>query len=124
MKNKPYLSIQKRIKLSKQIIKNNKKINIKYFDKKIGSSNTFDLLYYFKKNKRVNLFFLMGADNLKYFHKWKKWKEIPKLAKIAIFPRNNHSLNSIATKNLNKKDFIYIKSKKINISSSIIRKFW
>ena len=73
---------------------------------------------------KANLFFLIGADNLKKFHKWKNWKQIPKLAKIVVFPRKNQSRDSIATKKLNKKDLIYINTKKINISSSLIRKFW
>ena len=112
------------MKLSKEITKTNKKINIKYFDERIRSTSTFDLLNYIKNKTKADLFFLMGADNLKKFHKWKNWKEIPKLAKIVGFPRKNHSRNSIATNNLNKKDLIYINSKKINISSSLIRKFW
>ena len=124
LKNKPYLKISERMNLSKKITKKNKKISIKYFDGKIRSTSAFNLLNYIKRKTKADLFFLMGADNLKNFHKWKKWKQIPKLAKIVIFPRKNHSYNSIATKNLNKRDFIYIKSKKINISSSIIRKFW
>ena len=124
LKNKPYLKIKERIKLSKQIVKKNKKISIKYFDEKISSTNTFNLLNYIKKRTKADLFFLMGADNLKNLHKWKNWRKIPKLAKIVIFPRNNYSQNPIVTKSLNKKDLIYIKSKKINISSSIIRKFW
>ena len=124
LKNKPYLKIKERIKLSKKITKKEKKITIKYFDDKIRSTSTFDLLYYLKKKIKANLFFLIGADNLKKFHKWKNWRKIPKLAKIVIFARGNHSFTSTATKKLNKNDFIYIKSKKINISSSIIRKFW
>ena len=124
LKNKPLLKIEERIKLSKKITKKNKKITVKYFDDKIGSVNTFNLLSYLKKKTKANLFFLIGADNLKKFHKWKNWKQIPKLAKIVIFPRNNYSFTSIATKKLSKNDFIHIKSKKINISSSIIRKFW
>jgi len=124
LKKKPYLKIKQRIKLSKEITKKNKKINIKYLDNKIRSSSTFDLLYYLKKKRKTNLFFLIGADNLKKFHKWKNWKKIPKLAKIVVFPRKNYSFSSIATKKLHKSDFIYIKSKKIDISSSIIRKFW
>ena len=124
IKNKPYLKIKERIKLSKKITKKEKKITIKYFDDKIRSTSTFDLLYYLKKKIKANLFFLIGADNLKKFHKWKNWRKIPKLAKIVVFPRENYSFASIATKKLNKNDFIYIKSKKINISSSIIRKFW
>ena len=125
LKKKPYLSIQVRIKLSKKLTKNNKKIFIKYLDKKIKSSNTFNLLSYIKKrNNKTKLFFLIGADNLKKFHKWKNWKEIPKLAKIVVFPRKNYPISSIASKKLHKKELIYIKSEKINISSSLIRKFW
>ena len=77
-----------------------------------------------KKNKKIKLFFLIGADNLIKFHKWNKWKKIPELAKIVVFPRKNYSYNSIVANNLNKKDLIYMNSKKINISSSLIRKFW
>ena len=125
LKKGPYLPTQVRIKLSKKITKNNKKIFIKYFEKKIKSSSTFKLLKYIKtKNKKAKIFFLIGADNLKKFHKWKNWQKIPKLAKIVVFPRKNYSINSIASKKLHKKDLIYIKSKKINISSSLIRKFW
>ena len=79
-----------------------------------------------KKNKKIKLFFLIGADNLIKFHKWNKWEKIPELAKIIVFARPNYSfkaLNSIASKKLKKKDWMYINSKKINISSSLIRKF-
>ena len=124
LKNKPYLKLKERIKLSKKITRKSKKISIKYFDDKIKSTNTFNLLNYIKKKTKADLFFLIGADNLKNFHKWKNWKLIPKLAKIVVFPRGNHSFTSVATKKLNKNDFMYIKSKKINISSSIIRKYW
>jgi len=128
LKQKPYLSTKTRISLSKKITKKEKKIFVKYFDDKIKSINTFDLLKFIKKkNKKAELFFLIGADNLAKFHKWNRWKEIPKLATIVIFPRKDYSiksLNQIASKKLNKKDFIYINSKKINISSSLIRKFW
>jgi len=74
----------------------------------------------------IKLFFLIGADNLIKFHKWNKWKKIPELAKIIVFARPNYSikaLNSIASKKLKKKDWMYINSKKMNISSSLIRKF-
>ena len=128
LKHKPYLNIKKRIDLSKKMTKKEKKIFVRYFDDKIKSINTFDLLNFIKKkNQKAKLFFLIGADNLAKFHKWKNWQKIPKLAKIAVFPRRNYSiksLNSIASKKLSKKDLLYINSKKINISSSLIRKFW
>ncbi len=123
LKKKPYFNERIRIKLSKKITQNNKKIFVKYYDDKIKSSNTFKLLSYIK-NKNIEMFFLIGADNLKKFHKWKKWEKISQLAKIVVFPRKGYSFSSIATKKLSKKDVIYIKCKKINISSSLIRKFW
>ena len=128
LKQKPYLSTKERINLSKKMTKKEKKIFVRYFDDKVKSINTFNLLNYIKKkNQKTKLFFLIGADNLAKFHKWNNWKKIPKLAKIAVFPRQNYSirsLNSIVSKELNRKDLIYIDSKKINISSSLIRKFW
>ena len=52
MKNKPYLKLKERIKLSKKITKKNKKIRVEYFDEKIKSTNTFNLLNYIKKKKK------------------------------------------------------------------------
>ena len=67
----------------------------------------------------------MGADNLKNFINGKIGKKYPNLQKCC-FCKKNYSYkkkNSVAKK-LKKKDIIYINSKKINISSSLIRKFW
>ena len=128
LKKKPYLNIKLRIKLSKYILKKQKKISVKHSNDLISSKNTYDLLRYLKKNNTgKKLFFLMGADNLINFHKWYKWETIPNLAKIVVFARTKYSvkaLKSIASKKLEKKDWVYIKDKKINISSSLIRKFW
>ncbi len=127
LKQKPYLSVKTRIKLSKQIIKNKKKIFVQYLEDKVKSKNTFNLLSYIKrKNRKIELYFLIGADNFVRFHKWNNWKKIPKLAKIIVFSRQNYSikaLSSVASKKLEKKDWLYITGKKVNISSSLIRKF-
>ena len=48
-KKRPFLNTKTRIKLSKKITKNEKKIFVKFFDTKIGSVNTFNLLKYIKK---------------------------------------------------------------------------
>jgi len=128
LKRKPYLNTKTRIKLSKKITEREKKIFVRYYGDKIKSNNTFDLLNYIKKkHQKIKLYFLIGADNLVKFHKWKNWKKIPKLARIVVFARKNHSIKSvnyIASKRLKKKDWLYINSKKVNISSTLIRKFW
>ena len=128
LKKPPHLSIKKRLKLSKKITKQEKKIFVNYYDNKSKYFSTFDLLKYIKKKeKKAKIYFLIGADNLVKFHKWNNWKKIPQLAKIAVFPRGNYLLKKkkyTVSKMLKKRDIIYINSKKINISSSLIRKFW
>ena len=127
LKKKVYLSEGLRLKLSKNILKNQKKILVKSFNDKINSKNTFDLLKKLKKkNKNSKFYFLMGADNMINLHKWKKWKKIPSLAKIVVFSRTNYStraLKSVASKQLDKKDWLYIAGDKVNISSTLIRNF-
>jgi|TARA_B100001079_G_scaffold271046_1_gene287168 nicotinate-nucleotide adenylyltransferase len=128
LKKKPYLNVKTRTLLSKKIIKKKRKIVVQNLEGKVKSINTFDLLKYVKsKNKKAKIYFLIGADNLINFHKWKNWRTIPELAKLVVFARQNYSakaLNSIALKKFEKKDWLYIPGKKINISSSLIRKFW
>tara|TARA_B100000029_G_C17224294_1_gene832954 strand:- start:1 stop:516 length:516 start_codon:yes stop_codon:yes gene_type:complete len=128
LKKKPFLDINLRIKLSKKITKKIKKIHIQYLDERIKSSSTFKLLQYIKKkNPDVQLYFLMGADSFYKFHKWKNWNKIPKIAKLVVFSRQKYpikSLKPIALKKLDKKNWMYVNSKKVNISSSLIRKFW
>ena len=51
LKQKPYLNIKTRIKLSKEISKKERKIFVKYFDNQIRSNNTFNLLNFIKKKK-------------------------------------------------------------------------
>ena len=128
LKKKPFLSLDTRIKLSKKVIIKEKKIFIKFLEKKVKSNNTYNLLNYIKKrNLNTKIYFLIGADNLLTLHKWNNWKKISNIAKIVVFSRNNYlkkSYNSVAAKKLNKKDWMYIKCKTVNISSSLIRKFW
>ena len=128
LKKKPYLNTKVRVKLSRKLVKNEKKIVVKYLDDKLKSTKTFTLLrYILKKNKNAKIYFLMGADNFIKFHKWYSWQKIAKIANIVVFARKNYftkAFNSIASRRLKKSEWLYINSKKINISSSLIRKFW
>ena len=128
LKKKPYLNIKKRIKLSKKITKGLKKVSVNYLEKKIKNNNSFSLLKYIKKKySKDEIYFLIGSDNLLKFHKWNNWKKIPKLAKMVIFPRDTYPVylkSFIKRKKLDKDEWLYLNVKKINISSSLIRKFW
>ena len=51
----------------------------------VKSNKTFDLINHLKKNKTIEIFFLMGADNLISFHKWYKSKLITHKDVISLF---------------------------------------
>ena len=123
-KNKPYYSLEERIKYAKKISKAQKKIEIIHLDKIIKSSRIIDVVYYFiKKKKNKNIFFIIGSDNLIRFHKWKNWKKLVKLVKLIVFSRKGYDrkgMKSIVAKYLKNK-IIFIKNKPITISSTLLR---
>jgi len=125
-KKKSYMTLKERIIYARIINKNNPRIKVNYYEDKIKSSRTINLINYIKKNnKNSQLFFLMGADNLINFHKWHKWKLISKKCIILVFDRNGYkakSMKSKTFKQLNQKELSYIKFRKVNISSSQLRK--
>jgi nicotinate-nucleotide adenylyltransferase len=124
-KKKSNSSVNKRIKFAKKIINKNKFIKIRFYEDKIHSNKTIDLINYIKKNKLLDINFIMGADNLINFHKWHKWKLISQKCNILVFDRRGYkakSLKSITFKQLNQKNLKFIKFKKVNISSSQLRK--
>ena len=125
-KFKSFFELKKRITFSKKITKKYNFISVKYYEDKIKSNKTINLInYIIRKNNRSEIFFLMGADNLISFHKWHKWKIISSKCNILVFDRTNYkskSLKSIAFRKLYSKGLKFIKYNKVNISSSKLRK--
>ena len=125
-KNQSSLSLKERIKFAKKINLKNDFIKVNFYENKIKSNRTIDLIKYIKKkNENAEIYFIMGADNLINFHKWKKSKLILSICSILVFDRNGYkakSLKSIGFKKYNKKGLEFIKFKKDNISSSQLRK--
>ncbi len=123
-KKKSSTNIKSRINFIKKITKKETFIKVRFYEKKLKSNKTIDLINFIKKRDK-ELYFIMGADNLINFHKWYKWKSISKKCNILVFDRNGYrakSLKSITFKKLNKKSLYFIKFKKVNISSSKLRK--
>ena len=117
--------LQARIKKCKKIIGKKSYIKVKFYEDIIRSNKTIDLINYLLKDKKNKIYFLMGADNLIYFHKWYKWKIISQKCKILVFDRQGYkkkSLNSTTFKRLNDKNLKFIEFNKVNISSSQLRK--
>ena len=125
-KGKSSLSLQKRIKHAKKINQNNLFIKVKYFEDKIKSNRTIDLIKHIKKNnKKTDIYFIMGADSLINFHKWKNSDLISSICNILVFDRDRYkakSLSSRSFKKYSKKSLKFVKFNKVNISSSKLRK--
>tara|TARA_B110000037_G_scaffold100545_1_gene117408 strand:- start:1814 stop:2368 length:555 start_codon:yes stop_codon:yes gene_type:complete len=123
-KNKSISSLRSRTQLAKKLIVKKKYIKVKFYEDKISSNRTIDLIKYINKDKKFEVYFIIGADNLVNFHKWYKWKSIIKICNILVFDRLGYkakSLKSVAFNEPSKK-FRFINFKKVNISSSQLRK--
>ena len=124
-KNESNFTLKSRTQFAKKLIGKNNFINIKFYEDKITSNRTIDLIKHLNKDKQFEIYFIMGADNLINFHKWYKWKSIIKECSILVFDRQGYkakSLKSVTFNGTNKKNLTFINFKKVNISSSQLRK--
>ena len=118
-------SVEDRIKYCKKIIGTNLFIKVKFYEKIIKSNKTINLINHLKKDKSIEIYFLMGADNLINFHKWHKSKLISQKCNILVFDRHGYKKNSLKSKTfkqLSKANLEFIEFNKVNISSSQLRK--
>ena len=124
-KNNPYYSLSQRLKKAKEITKDIKKIQVIHLDKRVNSSRSINIINYLVNRKKLkNIYFIIGADNLINFHKWKDWKRIVKLTKLIVFSRKGYDRKgskSTVTKYYKNK-ITFIKNRPIVISSTKLRK--
>ena len=126
-KKKASISLKNRLKLTKQLVsKFKKKMKVEYLESNKKNKFSYYLIRNLLKiNINTSFYLIMGADCFINFNKWYKWRKIGEISKIIIFDRigfSNKALNCIAAKKLNKKAWYFYSEKKINISSSKLRK--
>ena len=64
------------------------RIVISDFERRHNLQFTFETIQLLKERKRgVKFVWMMGADNLLTFHRWENWREIARLAPMAVFAR-------------------------------------
>lgn len=124
-KDNPYYSLSQRLKKAKKLTKGIKKIKVIHLDKRVNSSRSINIINYLVNRKKLkNIYFIIGADNLINFHKWKDWKKIVKLTKLIVFSRKGYDRKgskSTVTKYYKNK-ITFIKNRPIVISSTKLRK--
>ena len=140
-KTTPHNNENKRKTLCRQLTRSEKKIKLLNTSDIKNSNLTINILRKIKKkiNKKTNLFFIIGADNLVQLHQWKDYKKIFSLCTVVVMNRIGYkkpALTSPAAKKFRKtkisldtllkigpkqKEWVYINNKGINVSSSRLR---
>jgi nicotinate-nucleotide adenylyltransferase len=72
-------------------------IEVSGFEAELGARYSFDTLTYLKARcPAVRFVWIMGADNLRSFHRWQKWRAIADMVPIAVIDRLGPSLYATA----------------------------
>jgi nicotinate-nucleotide adenylyltransferase len=71
-------------------------IDVTAFETEIGARYTVDTLAYLKRRyPGVHFVWIMGADNLAGFHRWRGWRTIARMMPIAVVDRPGWTLKAV-----------------------------
>ena len=69
------------------------RIDVTDFEEQLGTRYTYQTVNYLVRAcPQVHFVWIMGADNLRAFHRWQRWREIANLVPIAVVDRLGPSL--------------------------------
>jgi nicotinate-nucleotide adenylyltransferase len=73
------------------------RIDVTDLEADLGTPYTYETIDYLVRRCRgVHFVWIMGADNLRHFHRWQRWRDIARLVPIAVIDRLGPSLYSAA----------------------------
>jgi nicotinate-nucleotide adenylyltransferase len=76
-----------------QAVARDPRIDVSCLEAVIGTRYTVDTITYLRRRcANVRFVWIMGADNLRSFHRWQKWRGIANLVPIAVIDRLGPSL--------------------------------
>jgi nicotinate-nucleotide adenylyltransferase len=77
---------------------NHPRIVISDLEAKIGTRYTYETLFYLlERCPGVHFVWIMGADNLRSFNRWQRWREIASMVPMAVVDRLGPSLYASAS---------------------------
>lgn len=89
--------LAERIVQSEKIL-SNPRVKVTAFEKTLGETHTAKVLKRVKsRNRGVRFVWVMGADNLKSFHKWQNWQTIAQTFPIAVIDRPGDTLSYLSS---------------------------
>ncbi len=77
--------------------RNHPRIDVTDLEADLGTNYTYATIRYLvQRCPGVHFVWIMGADNLRHFHRWQRWRDIAALVPIAVVDRLGPSLYSAA----------------------------
>lgn len=81
-----------RLASARAIVKRRPHIHVSDIERRLGTRYSFDTLRLLQRRfTRIRFVWLMGADNLHQFHRWRRWREIFRMLPLAVFDRAPYS---------------------------------
>jgi nicotinate-nucleotide adenylyltransferase len=81
-----------------QALARHPRIDVTGVEAQIGTSYTYETIAYLKRHcPGVHFVWIMGADNLRSFHRWQKWRGIAAMVPIVVVDRLGPSLYASAS---------------------------
>ena len=75
------------------------RIQVTGFEAAIGSHHTYKTVSYLRRRcPGVHFVWIMGADNLAGFHRWRGWQRIAGMMPMAVFDRPGWTLKAVRSK--------------------------
>jgi nicotinate-nucleotide adenylyltransferase len=76
-----------------QALAHHPRIDVSDLESELGTTYTYETVSYLVRRCRgVHFVWIMGADNLRSFHRWQRWRGIAELVPIAVIDRLGPSL--------------------------------
>jgi len=76
-----------------QALAHHPRIDVTDFEAALGTAYTYATISHLKRRcPGVRFVWIMGADNLRSFHRWQRWRDIAQLVPIAVIDRLGPSL--------------------------------
>jgi nicotinate-nucleotide adenylyltransferase len=90
--------LRDRLAMSDRLIQD-PRIKVTAFERKLATSYTAETLAFVKsRNPHVHFVWVMGADSLKTFHLWQRWRDIASTFPIAVIDRPGSTLSFLSSK--------------------------
>lgn len=91
--------LQERLSAAQAVAKRDRRIRVSAIEQVLGTRATIDTLTGLKRKfPRTEFFWLMGADNLAQISKWRRWDQIFRRCRIAVFTRPSYDLKGLGSK--------------------------